>query len=421
MNRRLLQAAVALALAAPGAALAQFLPIERIPWPSEGNFPAYPVTDADRPTEIWVQGGFAYDSNIFRLSKDVDPEDVIDRKERSDWYERLGVGIRHESRIVGRQSVRLQARGDQYKYARSDNLDHFAYALRGEWLWEFTNDFSGSIGYERERRLVDLAQRTGNEEVTENHAFVNGAFRLGPNTRIRAGYDWVRSDREDDAFEDAELRSNSVFGGVDYVTPLGNAIGIEYRRTDGNAPFAQVVGGVAVDNEFDEREVAAVLTWTASPQIRATARLGRTKREHDEFPGRDFKGTTGRATIDWQPLNKTAFTFSAYREPRSIIDIGAAFVDVRGFSIGPRWAPREKLVFSAAYVRERLKFSGDPATEVLGTEERKDKVQAIRIGAGWEPKRLTQVGLAYERGKRDSNLDIDYIYNTVMVNLRLIF
>jgi len=205
------------------------------------------------------------------------------------------------------------------------------------------------------------------------------------------------------------------------VTPLGNAIGIEGRRTNGNAPFAQVVGGIPLDNDFTEREVAGVLTWTATAQVRATARLGRTTREHEQFPGRDFKGTTGRATVDWQPLNKTAFTFSVYREPRSIIDVDAAFVDVRGWSIGPRWAPREKLVFSGALIRERLNFSGDPAIEILGTPEREETVRALRLAAGWEPKRLTQVGLAVERGSRDSNVGRDYDYNQVMANLRLIF
>ena len=410
MNRRLLQAAVALALAAPGAALAQFLPIEQIPWPSSGRFPAYPV-EAPRPTEVYVQGGWYYDSNILRQPTG----------EESDWALRAGAGIRHEQRIVGRQSVRLQARGDQYKFNRFDNLDHFAYALRGEWLWEFTNDLNGSLGFEREQRLVDLAQRTGDDLVVENHGFVNGTYRLGPNTRLRGGLDAVRNDRDDEAFANAELRSNSVFVGADYVTPLGNAIGIEGRRTNGNAPFAEVVGGIPVDNDFTEREVAGVLTWTASAQIRATARLGRTTREHEQFPGRDFKGATGRATVDWEPLNKTAFTFSVYREPRSIIDVDAAFVDVRGWSIGPRWAPREKLVFSGALIRERLNFSGDPAIEILGTPEREETVRALRLAAGWEPKRLTQVGLAVERGSRDSNIGRDYDYNQVMANLRLIF
>jgi hypothetical protein len=413
MKRRTIEAAVALALLAPGAALAQFLAIDRIPWTYRGDFPAYPPAGDVRPTEVWAQAGVLYDDNVFR-----------DRSgsERSDTVVRLGAGIRHEQRIVGRQSVRLEARGEQYNFNRSDELNHFAYGLRGEWLWEFTNDLSGTLGYERERRLVDLAQASARDLVVENHAFLTAAYRLGPSVRLRGALDGVRADRDDPAFEAAEIRANSVVGGVDYVTPLGNAIGVEARRTDGNAPFAEVIGGIPVNNNFDETELSAVATWVVTAKVRATGRVGRTTREHEEFPGRDFEGTTGRASIDWTPLNKTGFTFSVYREPRTIVDLAASFVVVSGYSIGPRWAPREKLVFSALLLRENQKFQGDPATEILGTAERDEEVTTWRLAAGWEPQRFTEVGLAFDHGTRESNLGgRAYDFNTIMANLRLRF
>ena len=134
----------------------------------------------------------------------------------------------------------------------------------------------------------------------------------------------------------ADVRAHTVTGGVDYVTPLGNALGLEVRRTFGNAPIQLVEGAVPVDNDFRETEVAAVLTWTASPQLHLTGRLGRTVRKHEQFSDRNFSGTTGRVTGDWIPFNKTGFEFSAYREPRTIVDIASSFVLVRGVTFGPR-------------------------------------------------------------------------------------
>ena len=82
----------------------------------------------------------------------------------------------------------------------------------------------------------------------------------------------------------------------------------------------------------------------AGPSLTGNARLGRTQRKHEQFPQRDFSGTTWRGVLDWTPLQKTGFEFSLFREPRSIIDVAASYVLVQGGYFGPRWAPQEKLV-----------------------------------------------------------------------------
>ena len=416
MLRRPVHAAVALAfpLLVPAAAFAQsFEAVDTIPWTYGGAFPAYPAAEL-RPTDVYVQAGVLHDDNVFRRASD----------KRSETVFRSGLGIRHEQRIVGRQSLRLEARAEQYSFKRFNELNHVAYGLRGEWLWEFTNDLSGTLGYEHRRRLVDLAQLQApvKDMVTEKHGFATAAYRLGPNVRLRAGLDHVRGDRSESAFEAAEVRATSVIGGVDYVTPLGNAIGIEGRRTRGNAAVAEVVGGTPVDNDFTEREVALVVTWTVSPQLMARGRVGRTSREHEEFSDRDFRGATGRASVEWTPLNKTGFVFSAYREPRTIVDVGASYVVVKGISFGPRWAPTEKLVFSALWRRERQDYSGDATTEVVGGPELEETVRGLRLGVGWEPVRFSEVALGYDTGRRTSNAGgRDFRYHAVMANLRLRF
>ena len=70
-KKHLARTAIALSLCAPLAGFAQeFEAIETIPWPYRGSFPAYPAETA-RPTEVWAQAGFLYDSNAFRFASDA--------------------------------------------------------------------------------------------------------------------------------------------------------------------------------------------------------------------------------------------------------------------------------------------------------------------------------------------------------------
>ena len=425
MKRTTINAAAAIALLAPAAAFAQttnFQTIDTIPWPDSGRFPAY-TGEGLRPTEVWVQGGLLHDNNVLRLSSGApNPTGITSR---SETIGRLGAGFRHEQLVAGRQRLRFEGRGDQYVFDKNSGLDHFSYGLRGEWLWELTNDLSGAAGYERRKRLVDLAQlqRPVKDMITEDHAYANGAYRLGPSVRLRGGLDWTKARRSEAVTQADNIRATSAIGGVDYVTTLGNAIGLEGRRTEGNAPVAQVVGGTTlVDNQFVEKEVAVVATLVAGTDVTGTGRLGRTNRTHTQFPARNFSGTTWQGTLGWTPLPKTGFDFTLYRAPRSIIDIAASYVIVSGASFGPRWAPTEKLVFYALYVRERQQFAGDPSIVLLGARERDETIRTLRLAVGWEPKRFIEVAAGIDHGIRTSNtLFRDYDYNAVMANVRYRF
>jgi hypothetical protein len=431
MKRTTINVAVpaAIAFLVPAAALAQnFQTVDNIPWPDSGRFPAY-TGEPPRPTEVWAQVGLLHDNNLFRLGRNANTRALLGTDHRYETIGRMGAGIRHETLVAGRQRLRFEGRGDQYAYHEHSMLNHFAYGLRGEWLWEFTNDLSGNLGYERRQRLVDLAQlqTASRDMVVEDHAFANAAYRLGPNVRLRGALDGAKARRSDTSRDSFGSNSTSVIGGVDYVTPLGNALGLEARHTRANFPVPEIINGTTlgtrlVDNEYTEKELSVVATVPAGAQLTGTGRVGRTTRTHKQFPERNFSGTTWRAGVDWTPLQKTGFEFAIYREPRSIIDIGASYVIVSGATFGPRWAPTEKLVAYAFLVRERQQFAGDPRVILLGTPQRDETVRTLRLGVGYEIKRFLEASAGWEHGIRTSNiLNRDYDFNALMANVRYRF
>lgn len=397
-------------LAASPAALA-FETVDTLPWPSRGRFPAY-AAELRLPTELWVEAGVMYDENLLRLQTD----------RKSDTVGRIGAGARYEQRIVGRERLLVDARIAGYGYANFERLDHLAYSVAGIWVWEASNDLTGTLVGGRDQRLVDISERQTAERrelLTLTRVGGTAAYRLGPSTRLRAGADagWGESS----ARPDVKLRATAVNFGADYVTPLANTLGVDFRSSHGDAPVPETVAplGTFVNNDFSEKETALVGTYlTPDRRLRLDGRLGRTQRLYTELPDRDFRGTTYRGSGEWDLSAKTALDFFAYKEPRSILDVAASHVLVTGMALGPRWAYSAKTVFSLRWVRERRTFEGDAARATAATPLRDELLKTVRFGIGWEPERHWQVGLGLDGGTRASNFfGRSYHYWAAMANV----
>ena len=139
------------------------------------------------PDDVWAHAGVMHDSNVLRTQTD----------ERSDNIARLGGGMTIDQRVAGRQRVRLDARADYYKYDKSTTLDHWAYALLGDWLWEIGNNLSGELLAGYDQRQVDMGETLTErlDLVTTKRAAATAARELRPivaqyYARSRASCDW---------------------------------------------------------------------------------------------------------------------------------------------------------------------------------------------------------------------------------------
>jgi hypothetical protein len=417
MISRWMRAAALIALA-PAAALA-FEAVDTIPYPSRGGFPEAYARDPIYPTRPSAEVGLMFDSNPFRLPEGANTRALLGKPERSDAIMRYGAEVHHIARVFGRQRLRVHTRGEYYDYLRYSVLDHFAYVLTGEWIWEVTNALSGTLGWDRSHGLGDPGevQRPIKDKVTSDRLYATGGYRVTPDWRVRGGVEHANDRRRGDRPE-ANSEYTTVRAGIDYITPLANAIGVEARRTEGSAPLSELFDptGEFRNNDFTEHEVSLVLTYNLGAQLLVGGRLGRTRRSYSELPVEEFDDTSGRGRIVWRPAPKITLAFDAYKEPRAILEVDATHVVVRGMSFGPSWAPIMKLVFSAQLVNERRQFQ---STADTGLPARDDTLRLWRLAAGWEPRRHITVGGGLEYGERTSNtLGRDYEYGAVMANVR---
>jgi hypothetical protein len=411
MHRCILRAAWLL-LATPICAFA-FEAVDILTPASNGAYPAYP-SDPLPPYNIWGQFGMMYDSNILRRTTGDNHELVT----------RLGVGGRWDQRIVGRQALHTEGRVDSYVYNTNSELDNVGYAGLAEWHYEVGNDLSGAIGVSRRKFQANLSeiQRATYDPITETQFAANGRYVLGPHLGVRAGaafIDYVRPARDA-----SNTKTTIGTAGIDWVTGLGNMVGLEYAQAHGNAPVNQLVDplGLFVNNDYTQRDWGVVTTLIIGPTMRFAGRVGRTHREYTQLPGRDFDGPTWNAAYQWFPGNKTMFTAEASKHVSSIIDIGASHVVVTGFGFGPGWAATAKLNFQARFIRQHQVFEGDPEAELGIAPLREEYVRAYRLGAYWDYTRQINFQFSIDHGERESNiLGRNYVYNAGIANVRYVW
>lgn len=396
--------------------------VDTLPTSMAVQVPAYSGQD-NLHARQWIQAGALRDSNLFRLSSNADPQSQIGSDERAVTVGRIGAGLRREVLTGGGQSLQLQANGDQYSYEGFHELDHFAYGLRGQYLWIYNRDLSGNIGYERQRRLIDLGaiQRPLRDLITSQRAFADVLHVPVPALRLRGAAEFDRAEHSQPPSGTPNLQSATLRAGAEYVSRLDNALGAEFRLTNGESPFVPVGSSGTVDNDFRETEVALVGIWMRTGS-RAVARVGHTVRKYEVATSSNFSGSTGRLAVDWTPTSKTGLELTLYREPRSIVDASATYVLTSGISLGPRWAYNPSFAFRALALRENQRYAGDQNAAVLGAPQRDETVKSLRVGAAWEPRRLAQLSLAVEWGERSSNVALrDYSYRALVANATLGF
>lgn len=397
--------------------------IEDVYWPEGGRFPAYVPEPDESKVRFSVFGGVTYDSNPFRLSDSTDPQTAIGSTSKSDTVYRAGAGLKADLPF-SRQRVLLDLQAANVNYHTFDVLDHTEYRASGAWNWQAGDQWGGAVGYSQRQFLANLAdiQAPVKDMITENRAFAGGGFRFTPRWRLRGALDWIKWDHSDPTRDTLDASIPSATIGLDYVTPLGNSVGVQTRYSVGDYPNRQVVAGSQVDNSYTELESSAVMRWMFTSKSIFDARAGYTSRRQDQVPQRDFDGFTGRVSYDWLIGAKTLLDFSVWREIRSTEDVSASYILGEGWSIGPAWSPTSKMVLQAKYIREDRDYKGDPGFVLSGGPPREDTFRGVSLTFGYTPRRNIQLSLSAEGGDRESNVfGADYDFTAASANVRFLF
>jgi exopolysaccharide biosynthesis operon protein EpsL len=395
---------------------------EELLWPGRGLFPAYPQVASERGVHAYAFGDAVFDSNLFRLSDEVDPIPVADDSDengskKSDRYVRAGAGVRADV-DWSRQQLHFDVNASHYSFDRYSLLDEWLYGGDLSWRWQASDRFKGSIGYARSKVYPDFAelQFASQDLVTRQAAHFGLDMRVLSRVELRTLVQRSSFDHDDPERRVLDNTVTAGTAGLFYVSPLNMATGVQYKVSDGDYPNRQAVGDLLVDNQYRETETSLVIAKPFETSLGLDLRVGYTEREHEEVPQRDFSGATGRMQLRYSPTAKTSIYLIAYRELQAVEDLDASYADARGGSIGPAWAPTSTILLQLAYVYEDRVLAGDPGFVITDTPPREDETRTGRVSLGYEPNDNFKVSLSYERGTRTSNvLTADYDYNLAML------
>lgn len=360
--------------------------------------------------QLFLTYSLSQDSNIYRTASN----------EQSDVYHMLGAGLLFDWK-QSRQQITGRLSANTTRFAEQSELDFDGYDGQAQWNWQLGNRLSGQLGYAASRSLGSFVDYTGGlvpNTVDRSRKFVNGSYLFHPRWRVNGMLD---SDTLEYGAVSQQASNRTLDAGeigVDYLTPKGSRLGLFARKTDGKYPNRQVVLLSTVDNSFEQQDFGLRAYWAYDGKLTLSGRAGQTRRKHDEVPERDFTGITGRIDATWKVTEKLRIGSAIYRDIGAVDDVYANYSVNDGIRFTPSWQISSRFQLDAKAYVERRSFEGDPF--LIGIE-REDDAHGFGLTLSYQPRDWANLGVSWESGSRESNLENDYSYQFFSLSAQLVF
>jgi len=165
----------------------------------------------------------------------------------------------------------------------------------------------------------------------------------------------------------------------------------------------------STDLDSTERRYLAGVTWQATGKTQGTVKVGRLEKDFDSATRTDFDGTSWTAAIQWAPRTYSVVDLATSRRTDETNGTGD-FILTKDLSLVWRheWKSYITTRVSALVANDRYDPSG-----------REDDRSNFGVEVSYQFRRWLAIGAAYNRLKRDSNVDVfDYNKNVYGLTIR---
>lgn len=390
-----------------------------------GTFlPAAALANPDDPFTIVAGVSTTHDSNLFRLPAGMSVP-VPGKTSRSDTITAAFAGVRLD-KPYSLQRLQFDFTGTRYTFQNFDYLNFTGYDYRAAWLWSLTPNLTGSFSADRREALVNYADFVNptvrNVQVVENR-------RAAADWRVSGGWHLLG------AASEMKLRNSTAFlavgdfmqdsleGGVQYVAPSDSALALVQRESWGEYRNRALDVANRLDTNYKQHETELQGRWKLTGKSTVDGKLAWQKREHENFPERDFSGAVGMLRYLWLPTAKLQLAVQAGRELYSFQETNPAYpssyIVAKYASLAPSWQITEKTSVRARYELSQRQYEGALSAAPV---QREDKVRSAQIGATWRAARSLEINGTLTHERRNSNVaDLDYKDTIAMLSLALKF
>jgi exopolysaccharide biosynthesis operon protein EpsL len=371
----------------------------------------------------FVEEKVTRDDNVFRLSKNVDPQTAIGSTSPGDTYSTTSLGFAFDAPL-SRQRFQAGYTWSATRFRQFTDLDFNGHDARALWLWQLGNDLSGQLGYTENLALAPFqyTQSRTPDPLKSRQTFLNGAFLITPRWRAQAGGGVFEQKNGDTNLQPNDITISSGDAGLSYVTPGNNSIGVSGRIEEGRYPNRSFAPGDAFDDSYRQVSGGFVADWTVTGVSHVVARASRVSRRYPNTPQSNLDGYTAVAEYDWKVTGKLSLTGVVRRDLSPFQDIQSSFVLVKGVTVRPTLNVTEKIDLSAILDYSTWYFLGDPGLVSGGAAGRVDRVASATGTFSYKPVRNVTLQISAQRESRSSNIaNADYLANVASFSARLAF
>jgi exopolysaccharide biosynthesis operon protein EpsL len=364
---------------------------------------------------LFVADTFAYDDNLFRLSRHSAgvAQLVGPHASYQDHIDTVSVGL-DDQWTVGRQAITADLRADDNRYVRNTNLDNVSGSDKLVWNWALAGQLTGEVGADYRTGQASFEDTTvyGKNVVTQTDYFGSVRYQVDPKWTAFAGVLDGRTSLGAAASKDNDSNRKSADAGVEYATGPDNSIGIDYRYTDANFPNRPLLAGEFVDATYVEDRLRFLFRYAVSDKSLFVASVGYLKRLYTTAVIGDFSGEIGHGYLVWEPSEKTQIEFNAWRELQAELTSQTNYYVTNGASIAPLWKATDKISVSlgATYQTENYIGRSDIApSQAL----RKDRLYFGQFSIDYRPVRTVELNSSIRHEVHDSNQLVPNFTDTI--------
>jgi hypothetical protein len=355
--------------------------------------------------DVYATDQVIYDDNLYRLPSGLinitaligpsgAPQDHINTTS-------VGADVHW---VLGRQSIDVNALADKNDFSRNENLNNSAGSGKAVWNWRVGGYFSGTAGLDYYSSLAGFGYTgyLGRDLIDRSDYFGTAHYQIGPRWSIFGGItesDITHSAKPEQIY-DYHLKSGS--GGIEYATAVNNTIGLQYQYSDARFPQGILLNGVPFAQDYDDESTQLLLKYALTEKTLINASAGYLKRNYPDSMIGSFSGDVWRATVQWQPTDKTQISMIVYRQLQAYLEAESNYFVDTGGTLAPAWVPTERLSVSVTLSWDDENFIPS-SLNALDVESRHDKVSSQTAAVIYTPIRPLAFNFSYRYEQRSSN------------------
>jgi len=375
----------------------------------------------DDKLKLQMSENLGYDSNVFRISGNVNPATFIGSTEKGDVIRTTKLSL-DLNLSVSRQSFDIGYDLNQTRYNRFVDQDFDGHDEHANWLWQLGNRLSGQIGFNQSLALgsfVNLQARVTNPLQT-TQTLANATY-TGVRWRVETGITRTQQSSGNPALRVTDFDTVDPELSLVYVSPSNNTAGVSLRLEDGRYPNRDLIPNNLLDDDYLQHSYGALFSWQVTGHSSLSGHVDRISKDYRDVPQQNFDGTTYVLNYNWVPTGHLAWSASYQRQLSAILSLTSNFALTKGISTQLAWTPTSKMKAGATFnftVQDYLGAGLQPGAFAPRT----DITRSAGFNLSYAPLRDLAISLNFVHENRTSSiLTGDYLDNLSTVNVQLSF